>query len=276
VFTRNAERARKRIAGGVDAVGWDPRKPMPPERLDALDAVVNLTGLSAFGPWTAGHKLGMVTSRVTATRNLLLGWSRAAAPPRVLVSGSAVGFYGDGGDAELTEAAPRGHGFMAGLCRDWEAEARAGNSLGARVVLLRTALPLHPSGGVLGVMLPPFRCGLGATVGSGRQWFPWIHAEDWLSLAVFCLTSTAVAGPVNGAAPHPVTNRTFTKALAAALGRPAVLRVPGFLLKMAAREPATEMALVSQRVLPARALELGFRFRFPELGPALKDLVTRP
>lgn len=271
VFTRSPGRAR--LPQGASAVGWDPRKPMPPDRLDSLDAVVNLAGLSVFGLWTAGRKLAMAASRVTTTRNLLLGWSRAASPPRVLVSSSAVGYYGDGGDAELTEDAPPGRGFMAALARDWEAEARAGITLGARVVLLRTGIPLHPSGGAMKTMLPAWRLGLGATLGNGRQWFPWIHSEDWLSLGVFCLTSEDAAGPVNASAPNPVTNRTFTKALAASLGRPAVLRVPGFLLTLAAREPAREMALVSQRVVPARARELGFRFRFPELEGALEDLV---
>jgi uncharacterized protein (TIGR01777 family) len=273
VFTRSPERARARIPRRAVPAAWDPLTPMPPGHLDSLDAVVTLTGLSAFGVWTPARKLGMVQSRVTAARNLMLGWTRAAAPPKVLVSGSAVGYYGDGGDAELTEAAPNGRGFMADLVRDWEAEARVGLTLGARVVMLRTGIPLHPAGGALRVMLPPFRLGLGAVIGNGRQWFPWIHIEDWLALAAFCLTTEGAHGPLNGTAPNPMTNRAFTKALAGVLGRPAVLHVPAVLLRAAAREPADEMALVSQRVVPARALELGFRFRFPELEEALRDLL---
>jgi hypothetical protein len=273
VFTRNPARARDRVPPAAAVAAWDPRRAMPPERLDSLEAVVHLTGLSLFGLWTPARKQRIVESRVAATRNLLLGWKRAASPPRVLLSGSASGIYGDGGDRELTESAPPGDGFLASLCRDWEAEARAALTLGVRLVILRTSLPLHPGGGLLGAMLPAFRYGMGAVLGNGRQWFPWIHMEDWLSLVEFCLGSAGAGGPVNLAAPHPVPNREFTRALASALGRPAFLRVPGFLLRTAAREPAEEMVLVSQRVVPARAMELGFRFRFPGLEEALRDLV---
>jgi len=273
-FARSPERAQGLLGSPVQAVAWDSARVAPPETLSGLDAVVHLAGETVVGLWTAGKKRRIRDVRVAGTRNLVEGLRRAQPRPRALLSASASGYYGDGGDAVLTEDSPRGRGFLADLCVEWEAEARAAESLGVRVVLLRISLPLDPAGGLLRGMLPPFRLGLGMVLGSGRQWMPWIHMEDWLDLVLFALDHDAARGPLNLAAPEPVTNREFTRALASALGRPAFLRIPAWALARLG-EQGREGALVSQRIVPARARDLGFAFRHPEMGAALRDLLKR-
>jgi hypothetical protein len=174
----------------------------------------------------------------------------------------------------LTEDSPRGRGFLADLCVDWEAEARRAESQGVRVVFLRTTLPLDPGGGILRGMLVPFRLGLGMRLGSGRQWMPWIHIEDWLQMVLFALDEEAARGPMNLAAPEPVPNREFTRVLASALGRPAFLRLPSWVLESMGVQ-GREGALISQRIVPAKAQALGFAFRYPQLEPALRDLMRK-
>lgn len=271
-FTRDPERARDVLGPDVEAVAWSASQIPPREALARLDAVIHLAGEPVVGLWTGEKKRRIRDVRVQGTRNLVEGLSRTTPRPRTLLSASASGFYGDGGDTVLTEDAPRGRGFLADLCVEWEREAHAAEPLGVRTVLLRITLPLHPQGGLLRGMLIPFRLGLGAVLGSGRQWMPWIHMEDWLDLVLFALDNESVRGALNLAAPHPVTNREFTRLLAEAVGRPAFLRVPAWVLARLG-EQGREGALVSQRIVPAKALDLGFPFRHPDMGPALRNLL---
>jgi uncharacterized protein (TIGR01777 family) len=253
------------------AVGWDDLDAIMPE----VDAVVNLAGASvADGRWTARRKAAIRRSRVEGTRSLVLAMGRAARKPQVLVSASAVGVYGSQGDEPLDETAPSGAGFLASVCRAWESEASAATALGVRVVLLRLGVVLARGGGALGRMLIPFRAGVGGPLGSGRQWMSWVHVDDVVGLVLAALQNETLAGPVNATAPHPVTNRDFTKALGHAVERPAFLPVPGLVLRLVLGEMAS-MLLTGQRVLPAAASEAGYEFRFPEIGGALAACVKR-
>jgi uncharacterized protein (TIGR01777 family) len=191
----------------------------------------------------------------------------------VLLSASAVGYYGDAGDRMLDESSPAGDDFLGQLCEEWERAACASAACGARVCLLRTGLVLHPSGGALARMLPPFRLGLGGRIGDGRQWMSWIHLDDWVALALRLLEDPSASGPFNLTAPQPVTNAAFTAALGRALRRPARLPVSALLLRLLLGERAC-LLLASQRVLPRRAEALGYRFRHPALDGALADMLN--
>jgi hypothetical protein len=242
------------------------------EGIRDADAVVNLTGRSIFGYWTDAVKKEIYDSRVETTRNIVAALEDEPGREMVLVSTSAVGYYGDGGDEILTEASPRGEGFLADLSRDWEAEAMAAEAKGVRVVIPRFGIVLDKGGGALKQMLTPFKLGLGGPLGDGRHWFPWIHMDDLLSAILFALTEAKVTGPVNLTAPNPVQNRTFVKALGRVLRRPAFVPVPGCVVKTAFGELG-EVLLASQRVLPVRLLDNGFHFKYPDIGPALKQLI---
>jgi uncharacterized protein (TIGR01777 family) len=201
---------------------------------------------------------------------------RAARRPAVLVSGSAVGYYGDGGDRELTEEAGPGSDFLARVCVAWEGEARRAEALGLRVVLLRTGMVLAQDGGALPRMLLPFRLFLGGPLGSGAQWMSWIHRDDLVGLIRFLLEMPDARGPFNGVAPRPVTNREFSRVAGRVLGRPSWLPAPPALLRLALGEMADALLLAGQRAVPARALALGYRFRYAELEPALRAVLGRP
>jgi uncharacterized protein (TIGR01777 family) len=243
--------------------------------LEQADAVVNLAGASVGGRrWTEAWKRELRDSRLLATRSLVAGLQAVPARPRVFVSASGIGYYGPRGEEEVAEGEPPGDDFLARMGIEWEAEAaRAGDS-GARLVILRTGLVLAPDGGSLGRMLLPFRLGIGGSFGSGRQYVPWIHRRDWIDLVRWSLVSQAVHGTLNATSPQPVTNREFTRTLARVLRRPAVLPVPPFALRLVLGELA-DSVLTGQRAVPRRALTLGFHFRFPELEPALRDLLIR-
>lgn len=210
-------------------------------------------------------------SRVTGTRNLVAGIAAMKRPPEALISASAVGYYGSRGDEILKESDAPAKDWLAEVCVEWEREAGAAAQGGTRVVTIRTGLVLDPRGGALQQMLPPFRLGGGARLGSGRQWMPWIHLADLASLFQF-VVETPVRGPFNGVSPNPVTNAEFTRELARVLHRPALLALPGFALKLMYGE-MSEVMLASQRVVPAAAESAGFRFRFPQLAPALANLL---
>jgi uncharacterized protein (TIGR01777 family) len=235
-------------------------------------AVVNLAGESVSQRWTTAAKEEIERSRVARTRRLVKAISAAATKPSVLVNASAVGYYGARGDEELTEDAPPGDDFLARTCRKWEAAAAEAEDVGVRVVRIRIGLVLAADGGALAKMLPAFRAFAGGPVGRGAQWMSWIHHHDLVELFLFALESGAASGPLNGTAPAPVRNRDFASALGRALRRPALVRAPAPALKLLFGEMAT-MVLEGQRALPSRALALGFRFRFPELGEALRDVV---
>lgn len=241
--------------------------------LDGVDAVVNLAGEGiADRRWSASRKTALRDSRLLATRTLVRAMAICQAPPRVLVSASGVGYYGPRGEEAVNESTPPGSDFLARLCVEWEEEARAAEGHGTRVAMVRTGLVLDAKGGALPRMLPPFRLGLGATIGSGRQFMPWIHVGDWVSMVLWLVQSDRGAGAFNATAPEPATNRDFTQALGRVLKRPAVLRAPAFVLKLALGE-MSDLLITGQRALPARAEELGFRFAFRELEPALQDIL---
>ncbi len=243
--------------------------------LDGAKAVVNLAGESiAAGRWTPEQKERIRRSRVEGTRALVEALSRAGRKPDVLISGSAVGYYGPRGDEDLTEAGGPGRDFLSQVCQAWEAEARRAEDLGMRVVLIRTGLVLGRQGGALPKMLLPFRFFAGGPVGSGRQWISWIHLDDLVGLIRFAIDNEQARGPVNGTAPNPATNRAFSEMIGKVMGRPSWLPVPGIVLRLALGEMAEALLLNGQRALPARALELGYRFRYPDLEPALRQVLV--
>jgi uncharacterized protein (TIGR01777 family) len=238
----------------------------------SADAVVHLAGEPVAQRWNDAAKKRIHDSRVEGTRHLVKALSTRSPGPRVLVCASAVGYYGSRGDQILTEASSPGTDFLARVVVDWEEAAQSAESVGIRVVRLRLGMVLG-KGGALAKLLPPFRLGVGGRLGSGHQWMAWIHLEDAVNLILFAVNYAAIRGAVNATAPHPVTNEEFTDRLAQALHRPAILPVPAFALKLALGEMA-EMVLASQRVLPTVAKSAGFRFQYPELHPALENLLS--
>jgi uncharacterized protein (TIGR01777 family) len=274
-LVRDPSRAAKRLPGATTVV-WDGTKgPPPAEAFAGIDAIVNLVGEPiAAKRWSEPHKRSVRDSRVLATRALVDGLRAAEVRPSVLVQASGTGFYGDRGDEILTEASKTGGGFLAEVCREWEGEADKARALGVRVVLLRSGLVLSRAGGFLTKILPPFRFGVGGHVGTGKQWLPWIHIDDEIALIRHAIANASVSGGLNAVAPEPVTNAELTTALGRALKRPTVFAAPAFALRIAlGGEMAEELILASQRAMPVRTLESGFKFKHPLLEPALKDLV---
>jgi len=252
---------------------WDALKGQPPEdSLAGADAVVNLSGEPVAQRWTPETKARIRASRVDGTRRLVEALSTLSRRPTVLVSASAIGIYGARGDETLTESSPPGNGFLREVCMAWEQQADLAQALGMRVAKLRIGIVLAMHGGALAKMLPPFRAGLGGQVGSGRQWMSWIHLDDLAALIRYAI-ETPLAGVVNATAPGPVTNAEFTRTLAGALRRPALVPMPGFALKLMFGEMA-EILLASQRVAPRAAEAAGFQFRYPDLDGALKHLLA--
>ena len=240
--------------------------------LEGADAIVNLAGENIAGTfWSEARKAQLRNSRLLATRTIVRAIAACARPPKALISGSAVGYYGPHGDEAVTERTPPGADFLARLCVDWEQEARAGASAKTRLAIVRTGVVLGADGGALKKMILPFKLGLGATLGSGNQYMPWIHVDDWVSMIVWLIGADRAMGAFNVSAPTPVTNLDFTRALGRVLRRPAVFHAPAFVLKIGLGELAN-MLLTGQRVLPAAAEELGFRFGYRELEPALRSL----
>ncbi len=237
------------------------------------DAVINLAGESiGDGRWTPSRKRRIVESRINATRALLEAMRRSGRKPSVLISSSAVGYYGPVESGDVTEDNPPGAGFLADLCIRWEQEALAAGELGCRVVLLRTGVVLGEKGGALGKMLLPFRLYAGGPVGSGKQWFPWVHRDDVAGVILFALANPALSGPVNVVAPGCVTMKEFCAVLGAALSRPSWLPVPAFPLRAALGEMAG-MILTGQRAVPSQLLRLGYQFSYPLVAPALASVV---
>lgn len=244
--------------------------------LGHVDAVLHLAGENvAGGRWSTARKRRIQDSRGPATERLCTALAALPQPPRVLVSASATGIYGDRGDDELDERSQPGTGFLADVARAWEAGTRPARDAGLRVVQLRLGMVLDPSGGALRKMLPPFRLGLGGRLGSGRQWTSWITRADLLRAIRFVLEPGELSGPVLAVAPEPVTNAQFTAALGRALGRPAFLPVPEFALRLLFGEMADALLLASQRCRPQELLQAGFRFEQPAIGPALQRLLAR-
>jgi uncharacterized protein (TIGR01777 family) len=260
------------LPAGVRISVWDPLKGPPPEEsLRDADVIVHLAGEPVAQRWTALAKQRIRESRVLGTRNLVEALAKLTRKPEALICASAIGYYGSRGDEILTESCAPGSGYLPEVCVAWEREAQAAEAFGMRVVRVRTGLVLDARGGALPRMLPPFRMGVGGRLGDGKQWMSWIHLEDLVGLFQFALESR-FRGPLNGVAPYPVTNSDFTRELARVLRRPAVFPVPGFALRFLFGEMA-DVLLDSQRVAPGAAEAAGFRFRFPQLAPALADLL---
>ncbi len=244
---------------------------MVPEELNP-DVVINLMGEPVGQRWTDSKKHAIRASRIDGTKNLAVGLLQSSKLPRVLVSASAVGFYGSRGEEQVDESFEAGAGFLAETCREWEAAATALQSHGVRVVIIRIGIVLGQKGGVLQQLVPVFRSGLGGKMGDGQHWFPWIHLDDLVALIVWAASVESRATVVNGVAPNPVRNIEFTQALARQLHRPSFFRVPKFVLKGLFGEFADSL-FDSQRVVPQAALDLGFVFRHPTLTSALQDLL---
>ena len=248
-------------------IAADTAQPGPwQEALADVDAVVNLAGRSISGRWNEAVKTEIRESRILTTRRVVQGLPPGK--PVVLISASGVGFYGNRGDDVLTEEAPAGGDFLAGLSKDWEKEALAAAAKGARVVLTRLGVVLGKGGGAMARMIPAFKSFVGGPIGNGRQWFPWIHLEDLSAAMLFLLEHPEISGPVNLCAPEPVTNRDLAVALGRALNRPAVMPAPAFMVRMALGEFA-DVLLGSQRAVPQKLLQHHFGFRYPEIRSAV-------
>jgi uncharacterized protein (TIGR01777 family) len=244
--------------------------------IDGADAVVNLAGESIAGKrWSPSHKQQILDSRIRATRSLTAAIAQASRPPPVFVSGSAVGYYGPLGDEVAVETTAAGTDFLAQVCQQWEAEASRAASASTRVVCIRTGLVLERDGGALPQMLPPFKFGVGGPVGSGRQYWSWIHRADWIDLVRWAIRTSAASGALNATAPAPVRNAEFARALGRALHRPSLLPAPAFALRLALGEMADALLLSGQRAVPATAETLGFSFTYPRLDPALAAIFAR-
>ncbi|HTJ87479.1 MAG TPA: TIGR01777 family oxidoreductase [Terriglobales bacterium] len=262
---------------------WDPMREIPPHLVSAFDVVVHLSGESVSGRWNEAKKKRIRGSRVITTQNLARALVEAEIRPKVFVCASAIGYYGDRGNEVLTEDSPAGNGFLAEVSREWESATAPAADAGIRTANLRTGIVLSREGGALKQILLPFRLGLGGRVGDGRQWWSWIHIDDFVAAIQRIVDDTKggaspglLSGPINMTSPNPVTNDEFTRTLARVLKRPAVLPVPAFAARLAFGEFAQEGLLSSARVQPKKLLEAGFQFRFPRLEMALSELIAKP
>jgi len=254
-------------------IAWDPAQPLRPAAVAGFDAVVHLAGESIVGRWTAAKKRRILESRVDGTRHLAAALAETRQRPEVFICASAVGYYGNRGDEVLLEESASGEGFLAEVCRQWEAAAKPASDAGIRTVHMRFGLVLSPTGGALPRMLPPFRMGVGGRVGSGRQWWSWIEVSDIAGAVPHILANHGLHGPVNVVAPNPVTNAEFTRVLASVLHRPAVFPLPAFPVRLAFGEMGEELLLASQRVEAGKLLGSGYRFQHPELRGALEGIL---
>jgi len=277
VLTRDPGRVTREGGSAARFVGWDVREDGPwAQELEDADAVVNLVGESIAGwRWTRQKKRRILESRIMATRALVRALSTARKPPKVLISASAVNYYSSVPQGDVTESAPPGDGFLAEVSVAWEREAALVRELGLRLVVLRIGIVLDPSRGALPRFLLPFRLFLGGPLGSGRQWFPWIHPEDLVGIILRAIQQRDLVGPVNAASPGIVTMNEFCSQLGAVLGRPSWIRVPSAALRLLLGEMSA-LVLSGPKVVPARLLDAGFQFRYPELEAALRNLLDTP
>ena len=273
VLSRNPERAASAL--GVEAVGWDLLAgPPPTEAVNGRDAVIHLAGEPVAQRWSQSAMTAIRDSREVGTRNLVAAIEACEQRPSTLVSSSAVGYYGKHGDDLVDEETPAGSDFLAEVCVAWEREALAAEALGLRVVLIRTGIVLDADGGALKTMLPPFKAGVGGPVAGGKQFMPWIHADDIVGMYISSIGDNSWRGPINGTAPAPATNHDFSKKLAAVLHRPSLFPVPGFVLRARYGQMA-EIVTEGQRAVPTAATALGYSFEHPELSEALRSALGR-
>jgi uncharacterized protein len=245
-----------------------------PEKLEGIDVVVHLAGENVSGlRWTDEKKKAIRDSRVLGTRNVVNAISKLKNKPKTFIASSAIGFYGERGDEEVTESSGPGDNFLAEVSREWEAESRRAEDAGIRTVLLRTGIVLSRDGGALSAMLTPFKLGVGGVIGSGKQWMSWISLDDHIAIINFAIENESLRGAVNAVGPHPVTNQEFTKTLGEVLYRPTFLPLPAFAIGMIFGEMGDVLLLASTKVLPKRLQDAGFIFKYPELKPALEHAV---
>lgn len=277
ILSRNAAKATQKLGqyNISAAYDWDPMSgPPPAEAFEGIDAVIHLAGDPvASQRWSDEKKRAIRESRVQGTRNLVEGLRRLSNRPPVLVSASAVGWYGSRGDEIQDETAPPADDFLAEVCEAWEREARAASDLGMRVAMVRVGVVLGKEGGAIEKMLMPFKLGVGGPLGNGKQWMPWIHVDDVAAMFVFAAKQSGLSGPMNGVAPNCVTNKEFTKAFAAALHRPAILPTPYFALRVMIGEFA-QVLFASQRIVPKVAIDHGFQFCYPTIREAMEAIFT--
>lgn len=265
---------RRRVSSAERSLLWDPeRGTIDRAGLEGADVVIHLAGENVFGRWSPAKQRRIRDSRVQGTRLLTDAIAGLKRRPAALLAASAIGYYGDRGEEAVTEQSAPGEDFLARVARDWEAATAAASRAGIRVVNMRFGVVLTTTGGALAKMLPAFRLGLGGPVGSGNQYLSWISLDDCINAVLHVLTDTSLTGPVNMTAPAPVTNREFAKTLGKVLGRPALITVPAFALRMAFGTEGAAMLQSGQRVLPARLLASGFQFRHTEIEPALRALL---
>lgn len=257
-------------------IPWNPQSGLLNSRAEEAEAIIHLAGASIAGRrWTSTWKRELRDSRVTATRHLVASLRRLRRPPQIFIAASAIGFYGNRGDEELTESSPPGSDFLAQLTVDWEAESARAAELGARVVILRFGVILAKQGGALPRMALPFRLGVGGRVESGRQWMSWVTLDDIVAIVQFALETNLLSGPANAVSPNPVQNAEFTRALGRVLHRPTMFPAPSFALRLALGEMADALLLSSQKVYPTKLQSLGFHFLHPDLEPALAAVLRR-
>ncbi|MBI3005849.1 MAG: TIGR01777 family protein [Ignavibacteriales bacterium] len=275
VLSRNPEKAKKGLPASAMVERWDASSPGPwTQHIEGADAVMNLTGESIGGKrWTTKQKNILLSSRINSTRSLVEALTRASKKPRVLVNQSAVGYYGNVPEGDVVESHPAGGDFLGKVASQWEQEARKAESLGIRVVTPRTGVVLNKKGGALPRMLFPFSMFVGGPLGTGKQWFPWIHLKDEIGALIFAVESPKLSGPVNFAAPEPVTMKQFCIALGKAMRRPSWAPVPGFALKILLGEMADGLLLGGQRIVSKKLANAGYRFQFPMLADALADIL---
>jgi uncharacterized protein (TIGR01777 family) len=260
-------------ASGKGDIAWDPCRPLVPESVSGFDAVVHLAGESIVGRWTDAKKQRVRESRAQGTRNLAGALAAAPQSPRVFISASAIGYYGDRGEETLREESSSGSGFLPEVCREWEAAAEPATKAGIRTAQMRFGVVLSASGGALRKMLPPFRMGVGGKIGNGRQWMSWIDIDDVAGAIQHALKTDTLRGPVNVVGPNPVRNSEFTNTLASVLSRPAMFPMPAFAARLVFGQMADELLLASQRVEPAKLLSTGYVFQNPELRSALENIL---
>jgi uncharacterized protein len=272
-LSRNPQRARS-TNPSVVWHAWEPTLERPPAAaLEGVDGVINLEGEKINQRWSDDAKRRIMESRRKGTHNLIAAIAGLERKPGVLVNQSAIGFYGDRGDAMVDESVESGEGYDAEVVREWESAAGEAETIGVRLVIVRTGHVLDPSGGLLGELLPPFKLGVGGPLAGGRQYMSWIHIDDEVGILLWALDNDKVSGTVNSTAPNPVTNREFSKAIGRALGRPASVPVPGFVLDLKFGSEFGAVLRGGQRVMPRRALDLGYVFRYPDIDGALKHLL---
>jgi len=265
----------RRPAAAADEIEWDPMGPLHPSSISGYDGIIHLAGETIVSHWDQKKREKIRDSRVTSTRNLVQALLQTRQKPRVLITASAIGYYGNRGQERLTENSEPGYNFLGMVCREWEAATKPAAEAGIRTVQLRIGIMLSMQGGALKQMVRPFRFGLGGIIGNGQQYWSWVALEDVVGAVQHALTHDGLSGPVNVVSPNPVTNIDFTRAIAQVVHRPALFPLPPFAVRLFFGQMGEELMLASARVLPTKLEASGYKFHYPELKPALIDIVRK-